>query len=217
VDAIEARLMHLGTQGTYADHLKVLRRELTRLTTLMQDLLEYGKPTGLQIAPTHIEEVLRRAMSACHALADEAGVSMCPHVAPHIETITVDSARMVQVFQNLLENAIHHSPRGAAVNVDVRSVAMDHTWLRCDVMDQGPGFAAEDLPHLFEPFFTRRVHGTGLGLSIVERIVEQHGGRAIACNRPDGGAVLTVELPLNGTPTPARQGGARATQDSARR
>jgi signal transduction histidine kinase len=218
VDAIEARLTHIGTQATYADHLRVLRRELTRLTELMQDLLEYGKPTGLQISPTHIEDVLTRAMEACRALADEGGVVLSPRVAPDLDTIRLDSARMVQVFQNLLENAVHHSPRGKTVTVDVQSVAENHgTWLRCDVIDHGPGFDTEDLPHIFEPFFTRRVHGTGLGLSIVEHIIEQHGGRATARNGPDGGAILTVQLPLNGIATPSVQGEPLAAQNSARR
>lgn len=217
IDAIEARLTHLGTQATYADHLRVLRRELTRLTTLMQDLLEYGRPAGLQIAPTQIDEVLTRSIAACRALADDGGVNMSTHMAPELDSVMLDSTRMVQVFQNLLENAIHHSPRGATVSVDVRRVEEDHrVWLCCDIVDHGPGFGGEDLPHIFEPFFTRRVRGTGLGLSIVERIVEQHGGRATARNRPGGGAILTVRLPLDGAPTPAGQGERRTAWDSPR-
>ena len=200
IDAIEARLIRLGNQVVYADHLTVLRREITRLITLTRDLLEYGKPSGIEIAPAHIEDVLQRAMQACRALSDQAGIPMSQCVASDVDIIMLDSARMVQVVQNLLENAIHHSPPGATVSVRVRRVEEDdQPWVVWEVMDRGPGISPEDLPHIFEPFFSRRARGTGLGLSIVERIVNQHGGRTTAHNDPQGGAILTVHLPLDGS------------------
>jgi signal transduction histidine kinase len=67
--------------------------------------------------------------------------------------------------------------------------------VECSVEDDGPGFPSQDLPHLFEPFFTRRHDGTGLGLSIVQRILSDHGGAITADNHPRGGARLTLCLP----------------------
>jgi signal transduction histidine kinase len=69
-------------------------------------------------------------------------------------------------------------------------------WVAASVTDPGPGFPADALGMAFEPFYTTRPGGTGLGLSIVQRIVQIHGGRALASNRPEGGASVAIWLPL---------------------
>jgi signal transduction histidine kinase len=105
--------------------------------------------------------------------------------------------RLVQAFQNLLENAIQHSPPGGCVVVETAEVSLDgRDWMVYMIKDAGLGFRTADLPRVFEPFFTRRRGGTGLGMSIVLRIVEEHGGNITAGNCPAGGAVIVVRLPL---------------------
>jgi signal transduction histidine kinase len=103
---------------------------------------------------------------------------------------------MVQVYQNLIDNAVRHSPADGVVTVRAAVVREgDVPWSEVTVADRGSGIPEDDLPHVFEPFFSRRHGGTGLGLSIVQRIVEQHGGEVRAANRPDGGAIMVVRLP----------------------
>jgi len=93
-------------------------------------------------------------------------------------------------------NALQHSPSGGCVVLRILCVHEGgRAFLDCAVLDSGAGFAAEDVEHVFEPFFTRRRGGTGLGLSIVQRIVEAHGGRVSVANRPEGGGAVTVRLP----------------------
>jgi signal transduction histidine kinase len=106
----------------------------------------------------------------------------------------VDSSRLEQVFQNLIANAIQHSSRQKSVRAIARVRAGD-SGVEFLVEDEGTGIPPDELPHLFEPFFSRRKGGTGLGLSVVQRIVESHGGRVTAANREGGGAVFTVRLP----------------------
>src|SRR5512134_70411 len=105
---------------------------------------------------------------------------------------------MQQALQNVIQNAIQHSPAGGTVAVAVgESVDGGEPRLWCAVRDSGLGFPPDDLPHLFEPFFSRRAGGTGLGLSLAQRIVSQHGGRIEARNRPQGGAEMIVTLPAS--------------------
>lgn len=194
VDAVESTI---GIDAELADHVRLLRSQVSRLTQLTRDLLDYGRPQALQRAPTELAGVVRRAVRACATLFEKRGVAMDERVAADLPRLQLDGARVEQALENLLTNAVHHSPRGARVAVTGELVTGEgQPWVRCSVEDQGPGVAAEHLAHVFEPFFTRRKGGTGLGLAIVRRLAEAHGGRVSVENRAEGGARFTLWLPL---------------------
>lgn len=195
LDALEARVRPEGV----AHHLETLRSQVDRLGKLMNDLLEYGRPQALERQPEELPGMLTEASRACDYLARAKGARVELEVHGELEALPVDRKRIVQVFQNLLENALHQSPPGGCVTVALER-GDDGALARVAVRDRGPGFSAADLPHVFEPFFTRRKGGTGLGLSIVQRIVEQHGGLVKARNHPAGGAEVVVLLPLQTGP-----------------
>jgi signal transduction histidine kinase len=176
--------------------------EVERLARLMRELLEYGKPIQSDLTHEAIDTVLRDGLESCAPLAAEKGVLLTTDVPAGLPKVSMDRIRLVQVFQNLIQNAVQHSPRGGAVVVSARREETDGRGaLILTIADSGPGFAPEDLAHAFEPFFTRRRGGTGLGLAIVQHIVEAHGGAVGAANRPEGGATLTVTLPAAGGAT----------------
>jgi PAS domain S-box-containing protein len=200
LDVFEARFAGREDHRTY---VRVLREQIERLTGLMNDLLEYAKPTHLELKRGRLEDVVVQAMSACAALRERTGAEIETQIAPDLPLVPMDAGRLGQVFRNLLENALQHAPAGGRVRVEARLVHdRGATWVECVIEDDGPGIGEEDLPHLFEPFFTRRRGGTGLGLSIVHRIVTDHGGSITARNRPRGGARFT--LTLRATPESAR-------------
>jgi two-component system, OmpR family, sensor histidine kinase KdpD len=105
-----------------------------------------------------------------------------------------------QALVNLLHNAAVHTPPGTQVQV---TAAVDGTDLVIAVADRGPGLSAESLPRIFDKFY-RAPHapagGVGLGLSIVKGVVEAQGGQEQAANRPDGGAIFTLTLPVGEPP-----------------
>jgi PAS domain S-box-containing protein len=193
LDAFESRF---GETESYERYLAVLRGEIGRLTTLMKDLLEFGRPSEPELGECDLEEVVRAAALACEPLLERKGVeAVGPGDSAAMPPVLADRVRMTQVLQNLIENAAHYSPRGGRVEVSLAlSQDGEGEWVECAVRDSGPGFAAEDLEQLFEPFFTRRRGGTGLGLSIVQRIVYDHGGDVFARNHPEGGAVVGLRL-----------------------
>ena len=103
------------------------------------------------------------------------------------------------MFVNLIENAIQHSPASSVVRVEARRLLDgNHDWVECAIKDSGAGILEQDIPKIFEPFFSKRRGGTGLGLAIAQRIMQEHGGKLIAGNNADGGACMIARFP---TPT----------------
>jgi len=190
LDAFELRF---GTEE-YRGYIGALREQVERMSELMQELLEYGRPLEATRAAEPIVSLVQSAIASTNALAKKAEVTVRATTPGNGVHVTMDRPRLLQVFENLLRNAVQHSPRGGAVDI---SVAMHgDAEVSVIVEDRGDGFRAEDLPRIFDPFFTKRRDGTGLGLSLVRRIVDEHNGNVAASNRDGGGASMIVTLPV---------------------
>ncbi|HSP15600.1 MAG TPA: ATP-binding protein [Thermoanaerobaculia bacterium] len=195
VDALEARYGVVESNlRRYTDNL---RRELGRITALMQDLLEYGKPPLLDAKIEPISLAVGDAIDVVRKLARPKLIEIDDRSSGHDLPVLMDRSRLARAIQNLLENAIHYSPQASSIAVATDIIDIEGScWVSCSVEDHGPGFPADALGMVFEPFYTTRPGGTGLGLSIVQRIVQMHGGRVFASNRPEGGASVAIWLPL---------------------
>lgn len=193
LDALEATF---GDDPRYASFVSALRESAERISSLMNDLRDYGEPRTLNPEPTNVRALLDGAWRSCETVAGAAARGVRLDLEDPELVLPLNARRMHQVFRNLLENALQHAPTGGAVTVAARRTrAAGHDWWAFIVDDDGPGFESEALSRAFEPFFTRREGGTGLGLSIVKRVVEEHGGTVDASNRPEGGARVVVRLP----------------------
>jgi PAS domain S-box-containing protein len=198
VDAVEATF---GAREELQPYVEVLRSEVKRLNHLTQELFEYGRPTRGEWVEGAVRPVVEDALSACELAGAQAGVVVVRELAPELPPVRMDSRRLFHVFRNVVENAVQHSPAGTTVHVATEVVEeAGRPWVRCTVRDGGPGFREEDLPHVFEPFFSKRRGGTGLGLSIVQRILEEHQGHIRLRNHVSGGAEVTLLLPVVSSP-----------------
>ena len=157
--------------------------EAVRLEALTTDLLEFARTGAIRQEAVEPAGLLRDAAAGMPVDID-AGA------APPVWSL--DRERMRQVLVNLLENAVWAAGEGGRVEA---RAALEAGQLVYTVRDHGPGFPEQDLPRIFEPFFTGRTDGTGLGLAVARRIVELHGGTISARNHPAGGAEMRVALP----------------------
>jgi two-component system OmpR family sensor kinase len=176
-----------------------IRHEADRMNVLVDELLLLARLD--QKRPLHLETV--DVVNVARTAVDAAQVGSKSHPvildAPHAVEVRCDGERLRQVLDNLLANALNHSPPGAPVNIYV--ICMEGGRARVEVSDHGPGVAPEDVERVFQPFFradlsrVRDTGGTGLGLSIVASIAQAHGGAAgVQANR-GGGALFWVEFP----------------------
>ena len=185
-----------GDREDQRPYFNMLREHSGRITALIQSLLDYGKPIHLAPEPQAVGEVIAEARAICTPAAVDKGVEL--EIVPDggVPRIPIDRTRILQVFKNLLENAIQYTPPEGRISVETEHL---EGWVECRIRDSGPGLGITDSGRLFEPFFSRRKGGTGLGLAIVQQVVTEHGGEVRAADHPEGGAEFRVRLPVGST------------------
>ncbi|MCL4396059.1 MAG: DUF4118 domain-containing protein [Chloroflexi bacterium] len=179
---------------------EAIEEETIRLNQIVGNLLDLSRIEGGSLRPekdwydlgTLVEEVLGRLRPLTAQLC------LIVSIPEDLPPILLDYVEIDQVLSNLIENAAKYTKRGTEVEISARRANGE---LEISVADRGPGIPSVALPHLFEPFFRvarkgPRPKGTGLGLAVAKGLVEAHGGRIWAENRPDGGARFVFTLPL---------------------
>lgn len=173
-----------------AELLDDVGAQIEELTTLIGDLVELAReePVNHVVEPVDLAEVVERAIVRVRRRAPEV------HFAVDTDPwwVTGEAGALDRAVLNLLDNAAKWSPPGGTVSTRLFGGVLT-------VVDQGPGIAPKDLPHVFDRFYrsteSRSMPGSGLGLSIVRSITERHSGVVYASTAPGGGACLTLRLP----------------------
>jgi len=198
---------------------ELIEDEGRQLTEMVEQVLEYARITGGREVPCEavdLAEVAREVGRSCQPLCDEAGVTLeVSASAQDGVTVAGDQAGLRRVLHNLLVNALKHGAGGRWIGLRVEPVAgRRRSEVRAAVSDRGRGIEADELGHVFEPFFRGRraideqVHGNGLGLSLVRRVVDAHGGRVAVESTPGHGTTFTIHLPSMSGAAGARSAGA---------
>ncbi|MBM4145012.1 MAG: PAS domain S-box protein [Nitrospira sp.] len=194
----EALFQDIGDNPEYKPFLDHIRTQVDRLSRLMGDLLDLGKP--VQPSSLH-QEFIPSICTATLDLWKQMPLSKTHKVRlvlpDHNSNLTVmaDSSRLQQVLLNLLENAAQHSPEGSEIQIIVSNPK--GITVRIRIVDQGTGLPTENFQKVFEPFFTTRKRGNGLGLSLAKNTILAHGGNiGIKNNDPSPGCTVEISLPV---------------------
>ena len=194
-------------QETVRRYHRTIRSEMSHLSALMEDLfelsrLESGAQT-LQLERVAIEDILSGALEAQREHAEQGHIQLIGHAEGYLPPVILDTRQIQRVINNLLQNALRHTPDGGAILLHAAPAQSkgSRTSVAVQVIDTGEGIAASDLPHIFERTYrgevSRRRRQTdrddsaahaGLGLAIAQRIVEAHDGSICAISPLDAEA-----------------------------
>ena len=190
---------------------RVIYNEAGSMHRMVLDLLDLARLDAgtleLQCAPVNLPALLNNIAEKFFPQAHAAGVSIRVE-STALPVVMGDGDRLAQVFSNLVDNALKHTPAGGNITLQARLTGPSTSSgagseIQVDVVDTGAGIPPEALPHIFERFYQAdpsrpggEKHGTGLGLAIVKEIVGAHSGKISVRSTPDAGSQFTVTLPL---------------------
>jgi two-component system sensor histidine kinase KdpD len=179
--------------------IQVATEEAERLNHLIANLLDVSRieAGAIRISrqPSDVQDIVAVALEQSGSRSGNRPIKL--DISSALPFVSVDFGLIVQALVNILDNALKYSPPDSPIEISGRQVAPE---VEIEVADQGSGIPPEDLQHVFDKFY--RVHrpdnvtGTGLGLSISKGIIEAHGGRIVAGNRPGGGTIIRLTLPV---------------------
>ncbi len=183
----------LETRKTPADTVGLARREVGRLSQLVNDFLVYARPSAPTMEEFGVDELLADVSALLVPTCERYGVGL--QLDAQSVRVRGDRGQLGQVLVNLALNAVQAMDGCASRKLALRASANEDSSVTLEVADTGPGIPSADLRRVREAFYTRRKGGTGLGLAIADRIVAAHRGRLNLSNRRGGGLSARVTLP----------------------
>ena len=171
----------------------IMIREVDRLNRVISQLLEFARPMDIFKKPTSLQVLVQDTLNLIEGDLIRKDLRVNVDIAPDIPKVMIDPDKFKQVFLNLYLNAVDAMEKGGTLTVEARREE-ETRGVRITISDTGRGIKGEDLPHIFDPYFTTKSSGTGLGLAIVHKIVESHGGKIRVRSREGMGTQVTILL-----------------------
>ncbi|TXI79174.1 MAG: HAMP domain-containing protein [Dechloromonas sp.] len=179
----DAEMLARGTQ-TIINQVQAMKR-------MVDDFRDYARLPAPEVAPLALNELIGEVLG----LYESSSATIEIRLASALPPVLGDATQLRQIIHNLLRNA-EDALEGREDGRILIETSLSGRFARLQISDNGPGFPAELLPRIFEPYVTTKSRGTGLGLPIVKKIVEEHQGSVEISNAPEGGARIDIRLPL---------------------
>ena len=181
-----------GAKAELQQSIDVARSEVNRLDSIVTQFLRAIRPSRPQLRPENINAIVEEAVRFFTPEIQDRDIVVEQELRSDLPLLELDRDQMKQAFYNVIKNSLEAMKRRGTLRI---RTDRDDTHVLITFVDTGGGISAENLSHVFEPYFTTKPSGTGLGLLIVRRIVREHGGELSIESSHDKGLTLTIRLP----------------------
>lgn len=190
-------LKSAGFKGNDQRRVEIIVHETSRLERILDEMLDFAKPLEIRLQPGSIKETIDSCLRTMDVRIREKDIRIRRRYSNHrLRPVLFDGEKMEQALINVLINSIDAVDKGGVIRIATRVIADKDKSLIVEISDDGIGIGPEDLPYIFDPFFSSKKKGTGLGLVNVKKIVEGHGGRVEVAARKPKGTLLRLMLPV---------------------
>jgi PAS domain S-box-containing protein len=182
-------------EGNDLKRFKIAEKEVDHLEMLVNNILAFAKPVEPKKIPVDLSKVLEQAIAMAEKGIADKKIDVQTKFAD-IPPVAVDAAMMVDSLLNVIRNAVEAVEENGKIAVSLRYFDETHQSVAVEIKDNGSGIDEADMPHIFNPFFTRKNYGTGLGLSLVKKVVDIHQGTIDILTKKNEGTSVCIVLPL---------------------
>lgn len=176
--------------AAYAD---IMIKEIDRLNRVITELLDYAKPTELNLKKQKLEEIISYSIKLLESDIKGKEINIKVEYENDLPLVPMDKDQMTQAVLNILLNSIEAVNKNGEIRIGVRQIK---NGLQLSISDNGKGIAKENIDKVFEPFFTTKKSGTGIGLALVKRIIDMHNGKIAIESKEGEGTRFVIRLPM---------------------
>jgi PAS domain S-box-containing protein len=181
--------------GNDRRRLEILSGEVTRLNGIVTEMLDFAKPIKYEFKSFSVGEVIESCLDAIDARIKEKSIEVEKTFSRGLPKVRMDPEKMEQAIINLCLNSVEAVQHKGKIGITVGWEKGRRNMVAVTITDDGVGVAAEDLPYVFDPFFSKKARGTGLGLANAKRVIEAHGGEIRVTQGVRQGVCVRLTIP----------------------
>ncbi len=196
---IQILLKNVEFDGNDKRRMEIMSSEISRLEKILAEMLDFAKPLRLYLEPTSINSVIDKCLDIVDVKIKEKGISVKKKYSKRIPWTMLDRDKLEQAIINVLLNSVEALSLEGEIQIRSKMEKSNNGLIYVEITDNGPGICEEDLPYVFDPFFSNKKKGTGLGLSNAKKVFEAHGGTVSIVAREQKGTQCLLVIPVRQT------------------